>query len=392
MSTNTFRVRDTYLDFSPPAIGEEEIAAVVETLRSGWLTTGPKVRRFEEAFAQYLGVPHAVAVNSCTAALELALAAAGIGPGDEVLVPTLTFCSTANVVIHRGARPVLCDICPDDGTLDPLEIERRATAKTRAVIPVHFAGHPCRMSELLELAEQRRLFVLDDAAHAVDAHDRGQRIGTLADATAFSFYATKNLTTGEGGMLTTRDGALAERARVLALHGMSRDAWQRYTASGSWYYEVVAPGFKINMTDLAAALGLVQLAKLPAMQARRAAIAAAYSAAMADLPLITPQVRPHVRHGWHLYVIRLRREALRIDRAQFIAELRARQVGASVHFIPVHLHPYYRDTWGYRRGDLPHAEAFYDTCVSLPLHPGLSEADVAYICEAVHDVVRQYRR
>lgn len=393
MTGGPYRARQTFLPFSPPAIGEEEIAAVVDTLRSGWLTTGPKVRRFEEAFAAYVGVPHAVAVNSCTAALEVALAAAEIGPGDEVLTSALTFCSTAHVVVHRGARPVLCDICSDDGNIDPAEVERRITPRTRALIPVHYGGQPCQMDALLELAEHHRLFVVDDAAHAVGAHYRGRPIGTLGDATAFSFYATKNLTTGEGGMLTTNRPEVAERARLMTLHGMSRDAWKRYAHGGSWYYEVVAPGYKYNMSDLQAALGLVQLHRLAAMNARRAALAARLTAHLGDCEAVQPPVaRPEVRHVWHLYVIRLRLEMLRIDRAAFIEELARRGIGTSVHFIPIHYHPYYRESFGFRRGDFPVAEDAYERIVSLPLYPAMSEADVDRVAEAVRDVVRAHRR
>lgn len=381
------------LPYNRPDITEEEIAAVVETLRSGWLTTGPRVARFEEEFAAYVGARHAVAVNSATAALHLALDAAGIGPGDEVITTPLTFAACANVIVQQGARPVLADVSPDDLNLDPEQVERRITPRTRAVMAVHYAGQPCRMDALLAIARRHGLFLIEDAAHAAGAAYRGQMIGSLGDATAFSFYATKNLTTGEGGMLTTNRPEVAERARLMTLHGMSRDAWKRYAHGGSWYYEVVAPGYKYNMSDLQAALGLVQLRRLATMNARRAVLAARLTAHLSDCEAVQPPAaRPEVQHVWHLYVIRLRLEMLRIDRAAFIEELARRGIGTSVHFIPIHYHPYYREGFGFRRGDFPVAEDAYERIVSLPLYPAMSEADVDRVAEAVRDVVRAHRR
>ena len=381
-------MRQEFLSFSPPSIGPEEIEAVVETLRSDWITTGPKTQRFEAAFAEHAGAPYALAVNSCTAAMHLALAAWGIGPGDEVITTPYTFCSTANVILHVGARPVLADVCPDDLTIDPAAIAAAITPRTKAILPVHFAGQPGRMDDLLALAARHGLLVLEDAAHAVGARYRGRPVGSLGDATAFSFYATKNLTTAEGGMLTTADAALAERARRLGLHGMSRDAWKRYSVEGSWFYEVVEAGFKYNMTDIQAALGLVQLGKQPVFQARRAAIVAAYAAGLGDLPALQlPTARPEVDHAWHLYGIRLRPGALRITRAEAIEELRRRNIGASVHFIPLNLHPYYREHLGWAPGQFPVAEAAYAGAISLPLHPRLTDADVADVVAAVREIV-----
>lgn len=381
------------LPYNRPDITDEEIAAVVQTLRSGWLTTGPKTREFEAAFAAYVGAHHAVAVNSATAALHLALDAAGVGPGDEVITTPLTFAACANVIVQQGARPVLADVSPDDLNIDPGQVERRLTPRTRAVMAVHYAGQPCRMDELLDITRRRGVFLLEDAAHAVGAAYRGRMIGSLGDATAFSFYATKNLTTGEGGMLTTNRAEVAERVRLMTLHGMNRDAWKRYAHGGSWYYEVVAPGYKYNMSDLQAALGLVQLRRLEAMNARRAALAARLTAHLSACAAVQPPiVRPEVRHAWHLYVIRLRLEALRIDRATFITELGRRGIGASVHFIPIHYHPYYREGFGFRHGDFPVAEDAYARLISLPLYPGMSEADVDRVAEAVLDVVRAHRR
>lgn len=384
-------MRETFLLFSPPTIGEDEIAEVVDTLRSGWITTGPKTRRFEADFAAYTGAGQAVAVNSCTAAMHLTLVAWELGPGDEVITTPYTFCSTVNVILHTGAQPVLVDVQPDDLTIDPELVAAAVTPRTRAILPVHFAGQPCRMDALLAIARARGLRVLEDAAHAVGATYQGQPIGGLGDATAFSFYATKNLTTGEGGMLTTDDADLAERVRLLATHGMSRDAWRRYSAEGSWFYEVVAPGFKHNMTDIQAALGLHQLTRLPGFLERRAAIVRAYAEGLGDLEALDlPTARPEVGHAWHLYVIRLRPGALRITRAQAIEELHRRNIGTSVHFIPLNLHPYYQRHLGWAPGQFPVAEAAYAGAISLPLHAGLTDADVADTIEAMRDVVATF--
>jgi dTDP-4-amino-4,6-dideoxygalactose transaminase len=381
-------MRQSFLAFSPPSIGQDEIDEVIDTLRSAWITTGPKTRRFEDEFAAFAGAPHALAVNSCTAAMHLALAAWSVGPGDEVITTPYTFCSTVNVILHQGARPVLVDVCDDDVTLDPARVEAAISPRTRVLLPVHFAGQPCRMDDILTLAARRDLKVLEDAAHATGATYRGRPVGSLGDATAFSFYATKNLTTAEGGMLTTADADLADRARVLALHGMSRDAWNRYGQDGAWHYAVVAPGFKYNMTDIQAGLGLHQLRRLPAFQARRVAVAARYTAGLADLPALRlPVVRPEVEHAWHLYVVRVQPGTLRIDRAAVIEELRRRNIGTSVHFIPLNNHPYYQDALGWRPGQFPVAEAAYAGAISLPIHPGLSDADVDDVIEAVRDVV-----
>lgn len=382
-----------FLPYNQPSIDEDEIAAVVETLRSGWLTTGPRTRQFEERFAAYAGAEHAVALSSATAALHLALIAAGIGPGDEVILPTYTFAACGHVVVHLGATPVLVDSSADDLNIDPAAIERALTPRTRAVMAVHFAGQPCRMDEILALCQRHRLFLLEDAAHAVGARYRDQLVGSIGDATAFSFYATKNLTTGEGGMLTTNRADVAETARLYALHGMSRDAWKRYGRGGAWFYEVVAPGYKYNMSDLQAALGLTQLAKLDERNRRRAALAARLSAALAGCAAIElPVTRPEVTHAWHLYTIRLHLDALRIDRAGFIEEMAKRDIGCSVHFIPLHRHPYYRDTFGFQATDFPVADNAYERLISLPLYPAMTEADVDRVAATVHEVAEAFRR
>jgi dTDP-4-amino-4,6-dideoxygalactose transaminase len=365
---------------------------VVETLRSEWITTGPKTKEFEQLFADYIGASAALALNSCTGGLHIALAALGIGPGDEVITTPITFACSANVIEHVGATPILADVEPETLTLDLQQVAQKITARTKAIMPVHFAGHPAEMRPLLDLAAQHRLFVIEDAAHALPAKYEGQMIGTLSDFTAFSFYATKNLTTAEGGMLTGTPERIAE-ARLWSLHGMNRDAWKRYSSEGSWYYEVVLPGFKYNMTDIQAALGIVQLRRLSEFQARRRAIVAQYQAAFSALEALqVPVERPNVEHAWHLYTLRLNLEQLRITRAQFIEELKARNIATSVHFIPIHLHPYYRDRYGWRPEDFPVAYWEYQRLVSLPLHPRLSDADVADVINAVYDVVSVFRR
>lgn len=384
--------RSAYLSFSPPLIGEEEIAEVIDTLRSDWITTGPKVARFEAEFAAAVSASAAVALSSCTAALHTALAVSGIGPGDEVITTPLTFAATVNVVEHVGARPVLVDVEPDTLTIDPARIEAAITPRTRAIIPVHYAGHPADMDSIHALARDHRLLVLEDAAHALPAAYRGRTIGSGANPVAFSFYATKNLTTAEGGMLTG-EPAFVERARVLSLHGMSRDAWKRYDKGGSWRYEVLAPGFKYNMTDIQAALGLRQLRKLAAFEERRREVVRLYAEAFRGAEALElPVERANVAHAWHLYVLRLRAGVLRIGRDQFIEELAARNIGTSVHFIPIHLHPYYRDRYGYRPASFPVAYDSFQRMISLPLNPRLADQDVADVIAAVRDVVRRYRR
>src|SRR3989442_1564236 len=299
-------MKTTFLPFHTPEIGDDEIQSVVETLRSGWLTTGPKVKQLEANFARYIGCRHAVAVNSGTAALHLALEAVGIKEGDEIIVPTMTFAATAEVVLYFKAKPVLVDCQPDTLNIDPNQIEAAITSRTKAIIPVHFAGQPCEMDRILEIAKEYRLKVIEDAAHALPASHQCKRVGTIGDITCFSFYATKTITTGEGGMITTESDEYADRMRMMSLHGISKDAWKRYTSEGSWYYEVLHPGYKYNLTDIAAAIGLEQLRKCNEFWARRKQIAALYDAAFADLEEIQiPVCRPDVQHAWHLYVIQL---------------------------------------------------------------------------------------
>ena len=383
----------SFLPFHIPDIGEGEIKAVSDTLRSGWITTGPRVREFEAAFARFVGTDNAVALSSCTAALHLALEALGLSAGDEVLVPTMTFAATAEVVTYFGARPVLIDCEAGTLNLDPCAIEPALTPRTRAIIPVHFAGNPCRMEPIMTIARAHQLRVIEDAAHALPARYHGTHAGTLGDIGCFSFYATKTLATGEGGMAVTANPAWAERMRIMSLHGISKDAWKRYTASGSWYYEITAPGFKYNMTDVAASLGIVQLARCKAMRDIRERYAMIYDEAFRDVSEVDVLDRtPETEHAWHLYVIRLQLDRLRIDRGQFINELKTLGIGTSVHFIPLHLHPYYRDTFGYRPKDLPNVSAVYPALVSLPIYSRMTEKDVARVIDAVSSITKRNRR
>lgn len=382
-----------FLPFALPDIGEAEIAEVVDTLKSGWITTGPKTRRFEADFAAYVGAPHALAVNSCTAALHLALEAAGVKPGDEVLVPTMTFAASAEVVRYLDATPVLVDCRSEDLTMDPADAAAKITPRTRVIMPVHYAGSPCDMDAIIPLARQHNLTVIEDAAHALPTLYKGRFVGTIGDITCFSFYATKTVTTGEGGMITTANDAWAERMRIMSLHGISKDAWKRYTASGSWYYEITAPGYKYNLTDIAAALGLHQLRRCREMWEKRRRFAALYTEILGDLPeLELPTEQPDTQHAWHLYVLRLALERLRLNRAEFIEALRERGIGSSVHFIPLHMHPYYRETYGYQPENLPVAAAIYARTVSLPIYSRLSEEDIRRVAGAVREIVAASRR
>ncbi|MCC7180180.1 MAG: DegT/DnrJ/EryC1/StrS aminotransferase family protein [Acidobacteria bacterium] len=371
--------------FAPPAIGQEEIDAVVSTLASGWLSTGPRVHEFERAFAAYTGAPHAIALNSCTAALHLALLASGIGPGDEVVTTPLTFCATANVALHAGATPCFADIDPETWNLSPAAARAAVTGRTRAVLPVHYAGRPAETAAFRELAASHGLTLIEDAAHAVEAVSGGRKVGTTADYTCFSFYATKNLTTGEGGMLTTASDEGARFARIAGLHGMSRDAWARYGGAGSPHYDVVMPGFKYNMMDLQAAIGLRQLAGLERRLARREAIWRIYDEGLADLPLTRPApVERGDVHARHLYTILVTPDT-GWSRDALVAALAARGITASVHFRALHLHPFYQERFGFVRGQFPAAERVSDTVISLPLSGAMPGADA----ERVVDTLRQ---
>jgi dTDP-4-amino-4,6-dideoxygalactose transaminase len=392
MDREAITMSQPFLPFALPEIGEEEIAEVVDTLRSGWVTTGPKAKRFEADFAAFLGDPklHCIAVNSATAGLHLALEALGIGPGDEVITTTHTFTATAEVVRYLGADVKLVDIDPATLNIDPLRVEEAVTPKTRAIIPVHYGGLAADMPVLLDIAQRHGLKVVEDAAHALPTTSVGRLVGTLdSDATVFSFYANKTITTGEGGMLVTRDTALAKRARVMRLHGMSRDAFDRFTSAvPSWYYEIVAPGFKYNLTDIAAAIGLHQLKKARAFAQRRSEIAAHYHQEFSRMPetIPAPLAPAGESHAWHLYPLRLADEA-RVSRDQLIDRLFACGVGCSVHYIPLHQQPYWRDRYALAASMFPHSQRVYERQVSLPIYTRMTDVDVARVVDAVKQVL-----
>jgi len=427
------------LPFYRPSIGPEEIEEVVDTLKSGWLTTGPKTKQFEREFAEYLKQKHAVAVNSCTAALHLALEAIGLKAGQGVVVPTMTFAATAEVVRYFGAKPILADCRMEDFNLDVGDAERRirtaldAGQAVTAIIPVHYGGQIGDVAGVQRLARQFKLKIVEDAAHCCPAFfkdkaasrkqkaegaeakgGRGQRdaevekqlsvvageldgewlpVGSGADVSCFSFYANKTITTGEGGMACTNDGGYAERMRIMSLHGISKDAWKRFTAEGSWYYEIIAPGYKYNLTDIASAIGIHQLRRADSMHRRRTALAQRYSELLAGVEeVITPQLQPDRIHSWHLYAIRLRLRLLNIDRAQVIQELQQEGIGTSVHWMPLHLHPYYREAFGYAPQDLPVAASLYPQLITLPLYPDMTEVEVAYVCDSLKGILTRRRK
>jgi dTDP-4-amino-4,6-dideoxygalactose transaminase len=382
----------TFLPWHRALIEEEEIKAVVDVLQSGWLTTGPRVKEFEAAFARFTGARHAVAVSSCTAALHLGLATLNLQQGDEVILPSMTFASSGEVVLYFGARPVLVDCGAHSFHMDPALVEAAVTDKTRAIMPVHYAGFPCEMDAILEIARRHSLKVIEDAAHAFPSRYKGQMVGTIGDITCFSFYATKTMTTGEGGMITTDDAECADRMRILSLHGISRDSWKRYMAGGKWRYEILETGYKYNMTDLQAAIGLAQLAKCESMHLRRGVLAHRYDTMLASHDaFVLPTVPEDVEHAWHLYVVQLKPGTLRIDRDRVVEELQKLGIGTSVHFIPLHTHPLYREKCGYRDGQFPNAEKRFAGSISLPLYPGLTFEEQDRVVEALSEIARDYR-
>ncbi|MGH7932883.1 MAG: DegT/DnrJ/EryC1/StrS family aminotransferase [Candidatus Binataceae bacterium] len=388
--------------FHRPSIGPDEEREVLDTLRSGWLTTGPKAKRFEQEFAAYVGARNALAVAHCTGALHLALFALGIGPGDEVITTPYTFTATAEVIGYLGARPLFVDVDPDTLNIDPARIEEALAndkhRNVRALLPVHFAGQPCDMDRLLAIARAHDLRIVEDAAHAAGSarflDGRGMtRIGAIGDVSCFSFYATKNITSAEGGMITTEDDALAEKIAVASLHGMDRDAWKRYDRGGSWYYEIHDTGFKYNLSDVHAAIGLAQLRRADDLTRRRQAIAHNYNEAFGrEGALEIPAAGPGIEHAWHLYVLRIRPEQLKLDRNRFVELLRERGIGTSVHCIPLNTMDFYQKRYGYRTGDFPVAERIYSRCLSLPIFPAMSGEDMSYVIEAVLATVRDNRR
>lgn len=385
-------VRETLLPYGRQSINEEDIKAVVEVLRSDWLTTGPKVGEFEERFAAWVGAKCAVSFSSGTAALHAAAFAAGLGPGDEAITTPMTFCATANCALYQGAKPVFGDVSADTLNLDPGEVARKLSSRTKAILAVDYAGHPADLDGLLAIARQRGIPLIEDACHALGAHYHKQCVGGIADMTVFSFHPVKHLTTGEGGMVTTNDATLAETLRRFRNHGISSDARQRQ-ASGQWYYEMVLLGFNYRLTDIACALGLSQLMNLSENLARRREIAAHYTAAFRDVPqVIAPSVRAEANPAWHLYAIRLDLAKLTGDRGQIFRALRAENIGVNVHYIPVHLHPYYRDQFGHAEGDCPVAEAAYERLISLPMFHGMTDADVMDVVQAVSKVISHYAK
>jgi len=380
--------RDTFLPYSPPSIGQEEIDEVIATLRTDWITTGPRTKAFEAQFGSYVGAPEGASLmlNSCTAGLHVALVALGVGPGDEVIVPALTFAATANVVEHVGAKPVLVDVESDTLCMDPEAARAAITPRTKVIMPVHYAGHPADLDPLFAIAAEHGIEIVEDAAHAAPTWYHGVMVGSRENFASFSFYATKNLTTAEGGALTGRPELLG-RARVIGLHGMSADGWKRFDKSGSWEYDIEMPGFKYNMTDVQAAIGTHQLRKLAGFHARRREVVARYNEVFGANPgLQVPVERDGCRSAWHLYVLRLRPDVLGVSRNAFIDGLKALNIGTSVHYRPLHMMSFYANKYGYRPEDFPVAFDAYQRMVSLPLHPRLSDQDVQDVIDAVHEV------
>ncbi len=381
------------IPFHKPFMDEMELNEVVDTIRSGWWTTGPKSLKFESEFNSYIGAGHSIAVSSWTAAAHLALEAIGIKPGDEVIVPAVTFTATAEIICYFGAKPVIVDVQRDTYNIDPSEIEKALTNKTKAIIPVHFAGQPCDMDEISDIASKNNLKVIEDAAHALPSFYKGRKIGTLSNVTCFSFYATKTLATGEGGMICTEDPGIAKRCSIMRLHGINSDAWKRYTSEGSWYYEVIAPGYKYNFTDIQASLGLAQLKKIELLQNMRKEIFSKYNEGFRDNECLNLyKIKPDRQSSFHLYPVEVITEKLKINRAEFINELKKAGIGVSVHFIPLYRHPYYRDTFKLLEEQFPRSEAIYSSVISLPIWPGMSENQVGTVIETVNRLTVKFSK
>jgi len=387
-------VRQTLLPYGHHSVEPEDIEAVISVLRSDWITTGPKVIEFENAFAAYVGARHAVSFSSGTAALHGAAFAAGLEAGTEAITTPLTFCATANCILYMGAKPIFADICPDTMNIDPGEVAKSVTPRTKAILPVDYAGHPVDLDAIMSLAERHDLVVIEDAAHALGASDRSQKVGSVSHLTIFSFHPVKHITTGEGGMVTTNDSQLARQLRMFRNHGIDLDARERqHQISGQWYYEMVALGYNYRLTDIGCALGLSQLQRLESNLARRREIAAQYSDAFKNVSgVILPEVRQGVKPAWHLYPIRLNLASLTVDRAEIFRALQAEGIGVNVHYIPVHLHPFYRKQFGFRGGEYPVAEETYERLISLPIFHGMTDQDVEEVIEAVNKVISYYAR
>lgn len=387
-------MRSKFLVFGKPYLGEEEIKEVIDTLKSGWWGTGPKTEAFENKFKEYAGSKYALAVNSCTAGLYLALKVLGVGSGDEVITTPLTFCSTVNVILHCGAKPVFADVNIKDWNIDPKEIEKKITKKTKVILPVHLHGRPCEMDEIMALAKKYKLYVVEDAAHAAEAWYKGKKIGNIGDITVFSFYVTKNIATGEGGMITSDNKEWIDKIRILSLHGLSRDAYKRYSVKHYRSYECLVPGFKYNMMDIQASLGLHQLARVEKNAKIRKKYWQMYDRAFENIPeLTTPQPKEgNTRHARHLYAMLLSLEKLKVTRNQFIDKLIKENIGSGVHFNPVHLYKYYRDTFGFKKGDFPRAEFVGERIFSLPLGANLTVEDIKDVSSAVVKIIKEYRK
>jgi len=381
-------MRKDFLVFGSPLIEQPEINEVVASLKSGWLGTGPKVHKFEEMFKKYKGTKYAVALNSCTAALHLSMLAIGIKSGDEVIVPTMTFAATANAIIHADGRPVFVDCEKDTMNLSPKDIEKKITPKTKAILPVHFAGRPCNMDAIMDIAKKHRLKVIEDCAHAIEAEYHGKKIGTFGDLGCFSFYVTKNIVTGEGGMLITDNEEYTNQIKVLALHGMSKDAWKRFSDSGYKHYQVVYAGYKYNMMDIQAAIGIHQLPRINEYWKKRQKIWNLYNDAFKDLPVFKPApIESNTKHAYHLYTLLLDIDNLKITRDKFLDEMTKQNIGVGVHYIALHLHPYYQKKFGYKKGDFPNAEWISDRTVSLPLSTKLSDKDIKDVIDTVRNII-----
>ncbi len=384
---------DEFLIFGSPLIEEEEIREVVQSLRCGWIGTGPKVHRLEQMFKEYKGVEHAMALNSCTAALHLSMIVLGISPGDEVIIPAMTFAATANAVIHAGGVPVFADCLKDTMNIDPRDLEAKITPRTKAVIIVHFAGRPCRMDEILDICERHGIKLVEDCAHAIEAEYDGQKTGTFGDIGCFSFYVTKNIITGEGGMAITNHNEYADKIKVMALHGMSKDAWKRFSDDGYKHYQVVYPGFKYNMMDIQAALGIHQLPRVEDYWRRRRWIWQRYMESFSHLPAFLPPLVPaNMKHSYHLFTLLLDIDRLTIDRDRFLEEMTRRKLGVGVHYLALHLHPYYQEAYGYKAGDFPNAEWISHRTVSLPLSPKLRDQDVERVIYNVRDILDNFKK
>jgi dTDP-4-amino-4,6-dideoxygalactose transaminase len=386
-------MRKEFLIFGSPKIEQEEIDEVVDSLKSGWISTGPKVAKFEALFKDYIGTKHALALNSCTAGLHLSMIVSGLKPGDEVITTPMTFGATGNSIIHTGAKPVFVDINLPTMNIDPDKIEEKITPKTRAILPVHFAGRPCQIEIIKDIAQKHNLLLIEDAAHSIEATYHGQKIGTIGDLTVFSFYVTKNLVTGEGGMITTDNDDYAEKIQTYALHGMSKGAWKRYSDEGFKPYRIIYPGFKYNMMDIQAALGIHQLKRIEKYLKRREEVWQRYDDAFKSLPLDTPPpAEENTRHARHLYTILLKLEELKTDRDTIQQALYQKNIGTGIHFISLHLHPYYQDTFGYKRDDFPNAAFVSERTISLPLSARLSDEDVSDVIQAVTKVLKKYQK